>query len=67
MEKSGDYIGLKGTGAETELEIVHETERAYKLLAEDGSGFWMPKAAFDEDGMLVARFLPMLESKLEGE
>jgi hypothetical protein len=68
MSRNSDpCIGLAGTGADTEFEIEHETERAYLLIADDGTKFWMPKSAFDEEGMLKKNFLAMLESKMGGD
>ncbi|MBE3088545.1 MAG: hypothetical protein IMZ71_05475 [Chloroflexi bacterium] len=64
---SDSYIGLQGAGAEIEFDIKHETERAYLLVSDDGKEFWMPKSAFDDDGMLLSRFKAMLEEKLETE
>jgi hypothetical protein len=60
------YIGLRGSGNETEYDIVRETERALLLRDDYGTEFWMPKSAFESDGTLKTRFYNMLEEKLEG-
>ena len=66
-QRTSDYIGLEGTDADVELSIQRETDRAYLLLAEDGQTVWMPKEAFDGDGMLYKWAVPILEQKLAGE
>jgi len=59
------YIGLPDTGNDTELEIVNETEKAYKLKADDGAVFWMPKRAFDDDGSLKRDFYWMFDENYQ--
>ena len=59
------YIGLAGTGNETELTIVRHTERAYQVQADDGATFWMPKSAFDDDGSLKPSFYTMFDENYE--
>jgi hypothetical protein len=61
------YIGLSGSGNETEFDIVKETEKAYLLKDEYDHQFWMPKSAFDDDGSMKPNFYGMLESKLADE
>ena len=57
------FIGLRGTGNETEYDIVLETDKAYRLKADDGFTFWMPKSAFEEDGSIRRTYYWMLDEK----
>lgn len=45
-------IGIGDSGAENEFPIKRETAKAYLLIGEDGKEFWMPKSAFNEEGLL---------------
>lgn len=54
--------GLAGTGSDNELEIVKESEKAYYLRF-DGKQFWLPKAAFGDDGELTDWGYTLLEEK----
>jgi len=58
------YIGLRGTGNDTEFDVEWETEKAYLLKADDGFTCWMPKSAFDDDGSLRRTFYAMLDEKI---
>ena len=59
-------IGLKDSGNyDYELEITETTDRAYYLRTPNNEDIWMPKSAFDEDGMLLERYEDMLTGKLE--
>lgn len=56
--------GFKGTGADVELTLVRETERAYLVEVEGEGEAWLPKSAFTEDGMLLSWGARLLEEKL---
>lgn len=57
------FIGLRGTGNETEYDIVLETDKAYRLKADDGFTFWMPKRAFEDSGSMKRDYYWMLDEK----
>lgn len=61
------YAGLVGSGNDTELKIIRETEKAYLLLTDEDQKIWMPKSAFDDDGTLLEGFHKMYMSKITGE
>ena len=56
-------IGLEHTGAELEFETIRETEKAYLLRDNLGNEFWLPKACFDDDGLLTDWGEKMWEEK----
>ncbi len=60
-------IGLKGSGADEELNVVRETPKAY-LLDDGWSGLevWLPKKAFDDNGVLNSWGERMYLDKVEG-
>lgn len=59
-------VGLEGTGCEIEFEIVHETERAYKLTTDFiDDCIWLPKSGFNDDGYIYEWAHSILVSKME--
>ncbi len=46
------YIGLSGSGAELEFNVLAETQKAYKLKDNLDNVFWLPKSVFDDTGIL---------------
>lgn len=58
------YIGLQGSGNDTEFDIVRETDKAYMIRADDGFTCWMPKSAFEDDGSLKRTYYRMLDEKI---
>ncbi len=61
-----EFIGLEGTGNDTEFKVLRQTERAMLLQSMDESrSFWMPKSAFDGSGNMLQWAYPLLRDKLE--
>lgn len=60
-----EFVGLVGTGADVELEVVRETDRAYLLLEPYGKEIWLPKSVFDEEGVLKKFGLKLFHEKVE--
>jgi len=58
-------IGLEGSGADIELEMVRQTAKAYCLRTWFDAEFWLPKAAFEEDGTLSAWGRRLYQEKLD--
>ncbi len=60
-----EYVGLKGSGADYELELVHETAKAYLVKSWHGEEVWLPKSCFENDGMITENGYKLLLNKLE--
>lgn len=60
-----EYIGIVGSGADYELEIIHQTKKAYLLKSWDGEEIWMPKSCFDSDGSITEYGHKLFLDKLE--
>ena len=58
-------IGLKDTDCDEELAIIAETPGAYLLEDELLHEIWMPKSAFDEDGIMHSWGEKLYLEKLE--
>lgn len=56
--------GLKGSGCDYELEIIDQSEKAFKVETIEGDIVWMPKSAFDETGELKDWAYAMLDEKI---
>lgn len=49
-----EYIGFPGVGNTIELELIEETEKAYRFYDEEtDTKIWLPKSAFDDTGSLT--------------
>ncbi len=59
------YVGLAGSGNDYELEVLRETSKAYLLRSWHGEELWLPKTAFESDGMITEWGYKMLLDKLE--
>lgn len=56
-------IGLQGSGADLEFDILNETQKAYHLQDNLGNVFWLPKSVFDDDGTLTEYGEKLYEEK----
>lgn len=59
------YIGIKGTGCDYELDIIEETIKAWKVQDTLGRSAWVPIAAFGDDGELKESWRDKLWTRLE--
>lgn len=60
-----EYVGLKGSGADYALEIVHETTKAYLVNSWMNDEVWLPKSCFDACGLLTEKGYEFFLNKLE--
>lgn len=60
-----EYIGIKGSNADYELNVIHETSKAYLVESWLNDKVWLPKSCFDEEGILTEKGYDFFLSKLE--
>jgi hypothetical protein len=61
------FIGMKGTGCDIEFKVVKETAKAYLVKDELNNEVWLPKSAFEDNGVLSDWGKKLYQEKLTGE